>query len=143
MRTARCSGALLAALLRCATRRRAAPVRSSAARCSGVPPTGALLQWPNIATGFPFSPTITLGWRRRKTKGKKICTRQKDKQWKICHSLQIATRNTASSNRLKVLTDQLGRAVVGTAIDKDLSAGMLKDLRSGARELSSTAAIDR
>ena len=38
------------ALLRCATQRRAAPVRYSAARCSGALLAGALLRCPNIAT---------------------------------------------------------------------------------------------
>ena len=38
------------ALLRCANRRRAAPVRYSAARYSGALITGALLRCPNIAT---------------------------------------------------------------------------------------------
>jgi hypothetical protein len=59
------------------------------------------------------------------------------------HALQMVTRNTPSSSKLKVLIDQLGRAVEGTAADKDLSIGMLKDLRSKAKDLSSAAAKDR
>ena len=59
------------------------------------------------------------------------------------HALQMVTRNTPSSSRLKSLIDQLGRAAEGAAADKDLSAGMLKDLRSKAKDLSSAAAKDR
>ena len=36
----------------------------------------------------------------------------------------------------------LGRAAEGAAVDKDLSAGMLKDLRSEAKDLSLVAAKD-
>ena len=57
--------------------------------------------------------------------------------------LQIATRNAPFSSNLKVLTDQPGRAAEGAATDKDLSAGMLKDLRSKPKDLSSAAAKDR
>ena len=59
------------------------------------------------------------------------------------HDLQMVTRNTPSSSKLKVLIDQLGKAAEGTAADKDLSIGMLKDLRSKAKDLSSAAAKDR
>ena len=52
------------------------------------------------------------------------------------HELQMVTRNTPSSNKLKVLIDQLGRAAEGAAADKDLSTGMPKDLRSKAKYLS-------
>ena len=44
-------------------------------------------------------------------------------------ALRMATRNTPSSNKSKVLVDQFGRAAEGAAAGKDLSAGMLKDLR--------------
>jgi uncharacterized protein (DUF4415 family) len=54
----------------------------------------------------------------------------------------MVTRNTPSSNKLKVLIDQLGRAAEGAAADKDLSTGMLKDLRSKAKYLSWAAARD-
>ena len=40
------------------------------------------------------------------------------------HALQMVTRNAPSSNKLKVLIDQLGRAAEGAAADKDLSTGM-------------------
>ena len=53
------------------------------------------------------------------------------------------TRNTPSSSKLKVFIDQLGRAAVGAAAYKDLSARMLKDLRSKANDLSSAATKDR
>ena len=59
------------------------------------------------------------------------------------HALQMVTRNTPCSSKLKVLIDQLGRAAEGLATDRDLSAGMLKDLRSKAKDLSSAAAKDR
>ena len=52
------------------------------------------------------------------------------------------TRNTPSSSKLKVFI-QLGRAAEGAAADRDLSAGMLKDLCSKAKNLSSAAAKDR
>ena len=55
----------------------------------------------------------------------------------------MVARNTPSSNKLKVLIDQLGRAAEGPAAEKDLSAGMLKDLRSKAKDLGSAAARDR
>ena len=58
------------------------------------------------------------------------------------HALQMVTRNTPSSSKLKVLIDQLGRAVEGAAADKDLSTGMLKNQRSKAKDLSSAAAKD-
>ena len=54
----------------------------------------------------------------------------------------MVARNTPSSNKLKVLIDQLGRAAEGAAADKDLSTGMLKDLHSKAKDLSSAAARD-
>ena len=61
-----------------------------------------------------------------------------------CHALQMATQNAPFSNKLKMLIDQLGRAAEGQLqIRKDLSAGMLKDLRSKAKDLSSAAAKDR
>ena len=41
-----------------------------------------------------------------------------------------------------MLIDQLGRAAEGAAVDKDLSTGMLKDLHSKAKDLSSAAARD-
>ena len=41
-----------------------------------------------------------------------------------------------------MLIDQLGRAAEGAAADKDLSTGMLKDLRSKAKYLSRAAARD-
>ena len=56
------------------------------------------------------------------------------------HALQILTRNTPSSNKLRVLIDQLGRAAEGAAADKDLGTGMPKDLHSKAKDLSSAAA---
>ena len=59
------------------------------------------------------------------------------------HVLQMVARNTPSSNKLKVFIDQLGRAAEGAAAEKDLSAGMLKDLRSKAQDLCSAAARDR
>ena len=59
------------------------------------------------------------------------------------HALQMVTRNMPSSSKLKVLIDQIGRAAEGAAADKDLSTGMLKDLRSKAKDLSSAAAKDR
>ena len=59
------------------------------------------------------------------------------------HALQMVTRNTPSSNKLGVLIDQLGRAAEGAAAEKDLSTGMLKDLHSKAKDLSSAAARDR
>ena len=46
-------------------------------------------------------------------------------------------------NKLKVLTGQLGRAAEGTAMDKDLSVGMLKDRRSKDEDLSSAVVKDR
>ena len=55
----------------------------------------------------------------------------------------MVARNIPSSNKLKVLIDQLGRAAEGAAAEKDLSAGMLKDLRSKAKGLSPAAARDR
>ena len=55
----------------------------------------------------------------------------------------MVARNTPSSNKLKVLIDQIGRAAKGAAADKDLSTGMLKDLRSKAKDLSSAASRDR
>ena len=58
------------------------------------------------------------------------------------HALQMVTRNTPSSNKLKVLIDQLERAAEGASADRDLSAGMLKGLRSKAKELSSAAPKD-
>ena len=51
------------------------------------------------------------------------------------YALQIATRNTPSSNKSKVLVGQFGRAA-----GKDLSSRMLKDLRSKAKHLYSAAA---
>ena len=42
-----------------------------------------------------------------------------------------------------MLIDQLGRAVEGAAADRDLSAGMLKDRHSKAKDLSSAAAKGR
>ena len=55
----------------------------------------------------------------------------------------MVTRNAPSSSKLKVLIDQLGRAAEGATADKDLSIGMLKDLHSKAKDLSSAAAKDR
>ena len=55
------------------------------------------------------------------------------------HALQILARNTPSSNKLKVPIDQLGRAAEGAAAEKNLSAGMLKDMRSKAKDLSPVA----
>ena len=52
------------------------------------------------------------------------------------HELQMVARNTPSSNKLKVFIDPLGRAAEGAAAGKDLSTGMLKDLRSKAKYLS-------
>ena len=52
----------------------------------------------------------------------------------------MATQNASFSNKLETLIDQLGRTAEGAAADKDLSAGMLKDLRSMARDLYSAAA---
>ena len=51
------------------------------------------------------------------------------------HALRMATLNAPSSNRLKVLVDQFGRAAEGTAVGKDLSAGMLRDLHPEAKDL--------
>ena len=59
------------------------------------------------------------------------------------HALQMITRNAPSSNKLKVLIDQLGRAAEGAAEDKDFSTRMLKDLCSKAKDVSSAAARDR
>ena len=59
------------------------------------------------------------------------------------HTLQMVTLNTPSSSKLKVLIDQLGRTAEGAAADKDLSAGMLKDLCSKAKDLSSAAGKER
>ena len=59
------------------------------------------------------------------------------------HALQMVTQNTPSSSKLKVLIDQLGRAAEGAAADRDLSAEMLKDLHSKAKDLSSAAAKGR
>ena len=42
-----------------------------------------------------------------------------------------------------MLIDQLGRGAEGASAERDLSAGMLKDLRSKAKYLSSAAAKDR
>ena len=42
-----------------------------------------------------------------------------------------------------MLINQLGRAAEGAAAEKDLSAGMLKNLRSKAKDLCSAAARDR
>ena len=64
MRKARYSGELLSgALLRCATRRRAAPVRSSAARCSDAPLTGAPLRCAHQRRASPvrYSPARCSG----------------------------------------------------------------------------------
>ena len=55
------------------------------------------------------------------------------------HALQMVTRNTPSSNKLKVLIDQLGRAAEGASAERDLSARMLKGMRSKANDLSSVA----
>ena len=55
----------------------------------------------------------------------------------------MVTRNTPSSSKLKVLIDQLVRAVEGAAADRDLSAGMLKDRHSKSKDLSSAAAKGR
>ena len=46
----------------------------------------------------------------------------------------MATLNAPSSDKSKVLVDQFGRAAEGTAAGKDLSAGMLKDLCSEAKD---------
>ena len=54
----------------------------------------------------------------------------------------MVTRNTPSSSKLKVLIDQLGRAAEGVAADRNLSTGMLKNLCSKAKDLSSAAAKD-
>ena len=42
-----------------------------------------------------------------------------------------------------MLIDQLGSAAEGASAEKDLSAGMLKDLPSKTRDLSSAAVRDR
>ena len=52
------------------------------------------------------------------------------------HALQMVTGNTPSSNKLKVFIGHLRRAAEVAAADKDLSTGMLKDLRSKAKDLS-------
>ena len=55
----------------------------------------------------------------------------------------MATRNAPPSNKSKVLVNQFGRAAEGAAKGKDLSAGMLKDLRSEVKDLYPAAARDR
>ena len=52
------------------------------------------------------------------------------------HAFQMVTRNTPSSTKLEVLIDHLRKAAEVAAADKDLSTGMLKDLRSKAKDLS-------
>ena len=44
-----------------------------------------------------------------------------------------------SSSKSKVLVDQFGRAAEGAAAEQDLNAGMLKDLRSKAKDVYSVA----
>ena len=51
------------------------------------------------------------------------------------HALRMATRSAPSSDKPKVLVGQLGRAAEGAAAGKVLSAGILKDLRSKAKDL--------
>ena len=51
------------------------------------------------------------------------------------YALQMATRNAPFLNKLKVLIDQLGRAAEEAVANKDLSVGMLKDLRFKAKDL--------
>ena len=59
------------------------------------------------------------------------------------HYTQDGNREMVTVIECASLIDQLGRAAEGAAADKDLSAGMLKDLRSKANDLSSAAAKDR
>ena len=49
------------------------------------------------------------------------------------HALQLDTQGTPSS--VGLLTDQFGKAAEDAAADKDLSTGMLKDLRCKAKFL--------
>ena len=59
------------------------------------------------------------------------------------HYTQDGNREMVTVIECASLIDQLGRAAEGAAADKDLSAGMLKDLRSKAKELPPAAAEDR
>ena len=55
----------------------------------------------------------------------------------------MATQKTPGSSKLKVLIDPLRKAAGGAALGEDLSAGILENLCSKAKDLSSAAVRGR